>query len=104
MGSKAIYPAMFLVSGSTLVFQLIVTRILSVTLLYHFSLMVISLSMLGLTGGAIFAYRCERWLSKYTLESQLGVSALRAFLCFRRYASNDFNFSDMSFHRHSAFM
>jgi hypothetical protein len=76
MGSKAIYPAMFLVSGSTLVFQLIVTRILSVTLLYHFSLMVISLSMLGLTGGAIFAYRCERWLSKYTLESQLGVSAL----------------------------
>ena len=44
MRSNAIYPAIFLVSGSTLVYQLVITRILSVTLLYHYAFVVISLA------------------------------------------------------------
>ncbi len=76
MRIKAIHPAIFLVSASTLIFQITVTRILSVTLLYHYAFVVISLSMLGLTGGALISYRFRTILAEFDIRSQLSFSSL----------------------------
>ena len=50
------YFALFLVTGSTLLLQLIQTRILSTVTWYHLAFFVISMAMFGLTAGAIFVY------------------------------------------------
>ena len=46
----------FLLSFSVLAFEVSITRILSVVLYYHLAFMVVSLAMLGLGAGGIYAY------------------------------------------------
>ena len=50
------YLGVFLISGSTLVLQIVQTRILSVVAWYHLAFFVISLAMFGLTAGAVWVY------------------------------------------------
>lgn len=50
------YAGLFLVTASTLMLQLIQTRILSVVAWYHLAFFVISMAMFGLTGGAVWVY------------------------------------------------
>ncbi|HMJ16190.1 MAG TPA: hypothetical protein VK524_32470, partial [Polyangiaceae bacterium] len=50
------YAGVFLVALSTLMFEIVVTRILSVVGWYHFAFFVIALAMLGMTAGAVFVF------------------------------------------------
>ena len=59
------YLGVFLISGSTLVLQIVQTRILSVVAWYHLAFFVISLAMFGLTAGSVWVYlRAARFTSK----------------------------------------
>src|SRR4030095_9332463 len=46
----------FLVALSTLMYEILLTRIFSVTMGYHFAFMAVSLAMFGMTAGAIIVY------------------------------------------------
>ena len=50
------YPAIFVLAGGTLSYQILITRFFSVMLYYHFAFAAISLAMLGLTRGAMEVY------------------------------------------------
>ncbi|KTD22102.1 Predicted spermidine synthase with an N-terminal membrane domain [Legionella lansingensis] len=52
----SIYLAVFLISFSTLLLEITLTKILSVTLWYHFSFLVISLAMFGIGFGGLLVY------------------------------------------------
>lgn len=54
--SRNKYIGIFLVALSTLMYQILLTRIFSVTMGYHFAFMAISLAMFGMTVGAIIVY------------------------------------------------
>lgn len=53
---RSYYLGLFLVSLATLLFEIHLTRIFSVTVWYHFSFLAITLSMLGLSIGAMTVY------------------------------------------------
>jgi hypothetical protein len=48
-----IYAGLFFTALSTLMFEILLTRIFSVTMWYHFGFMAISIAMFGMTVGAI---------------------------------------------------
>jgi hypothetical protein len=51
--SAATYAGLFLVTLATLMYELLLTPIFSVTMWYHFAFMAISVAMFGMTVGAI---------------------------------------------------
>ncbi len=51
------YAGLFLVSLATLMYEIHLTRIFSVTMWYHFAFMAVSLAMFGMTAGALVVYR-----------------------------------------------
>lgn len=53
---REIYIGIFVVTLATLTNQILITRIFSVTLFYHFAFAVISLTMLGLTLGSLIVF------------------------------------------------
>ncbi len=54
--SRNKYIGIFLVALSTLMYEILLTRIFSVTMGYHFAFMAVSLAMFGMTVGAIIVY------------------------------------------------
>ena len=54
------YVALALVSCATLMFEIVLTRIFSVTLWYHHAFLAISLAMFGMTIGALLVWRTPR--------------------------------------------
>ena len=65
------YAGVFLVSGSTLMLEIIQTRILSVVVWYHLAFFVISLAMFGLTAGAVWVYLKQDRFTAKTLSYDL---------------------------------
>lgn len=65
----------FLVSFATLMLELALTRLFSVVLFYHFAFLVISIALLGLGAGGVFAYVRRQQLSTWPTQ------ALAARLC-----------------------
>ncbi len=63
--------AVALMSFAALLLELSLTRLFSVVLFYHFAFLAISIALLGLGAGAVFAYLRREWLSQWTVE-QLG--------------------------------
>src|ERR1035437_1788 len=57
-----------LMSFSALLLELGLTRIFSVVLFYHFAFLAISIALLGLGAGAVFAYLHRGSLQQWTLE------------------------------------
>jgi hypothetical protein len=53
---SAVYVGIALIAMSTLMFELLLVRIFSVTLWYHFAFMAISIAMLGMGAGGIYVY------------------------------------------------
>jgi predicted membrane-bound spermidine synthase len=51
-----VYLGLFLISLATLMYELLLTRIFSVTLSYHFAFMAISIAVFGMTAGAVAVY------------------------------------------------
>ncbi|HEY9787937.1 MAG TPA: hypothetical protein V6D17_21290 [Candidatus Obscuribacterales bacterium] len=53
---RAAYGGLFLISLSCLMYEMLLTRIFSATLWYHFAFMVVSFAMFGITFGALLVY------------------------------------------------
>jgi len=64
-----------LTSFSALLLELGLTRLFSVVLFYHFAFLAISVALLGLGAGGVFAYLWRGWLSRFRTH------ALAATLC-----------------------
>ena len=54
-------------SFASLLLELALTRLFSVILFYHFAFLAISIALLGLGAGGVFAYVAKRWLERWTL-------------------------------------
>jgi hypothetical protein len=68
--------SLFLVAAATIMFEILLTRIFSLTMWFHFAFMAISLAMFGLTVGALLVFlRPERWPDA-TLARSMGRAAL----------------------------
>jgi len=57
-----------LVSFSSLLLEVALTRLFSVVLYYHFAFLAISVAMLGLGAGGVFAYLRRDWLERWELR------------------------------------
>jgi len=73
---SAVYLGLFVTTLSTLMYQLVLTRIFSVTMYYHFSFMAVSITMFGMTVGSILVYICKGWFPKEQALNRMGQSAL----------------------------
>ncbi len=63
--------ALGLVTGCTLAFQVIFTRLVATVLAYHFSFLAISLALLGTGAGALMLYLWPEWFERGDLEASL---------------------------------
>ena len=71
MNALRFYAGVFIVTSSTLMLQLVQTRILSVVLWYHLAFFVISIAMFGLTAGAVWVYSKGERFTAETLSHDL---------------------------------
>src|SRR5205085_4471138 len=71
----ALLAAIALTSFSALLLELALTRLFSVVLFYHFAFLAISVALLGLGAGGVFAYLRRHWLKRFETRS------LAAILC-----------------------
>src|SRR4051795_3554293 len=62
---RTIMAAVLLVSFASLLLELGLTRLFSVVLFYHFAFLAISVALLGLGAGGVFAHVKQQWLSKW---------------------------------------
>src|ERR1700677_2893191 len=74
--SRNTYAGLFLIALSTLMYEVMLTRIFSITTWYHFAFLVISLAMLGMTVGAIVVYLGRARLTDSNTYHYLTISAL----------------------------
>src|SRR5215813_9583773 len=74
--SPSVYGGLFLVTLATIVYEIALTRIFSVTMWYHFAFVAISVAMFGMTVGALTVYLRPQWFNPGDLAQHLGVSAL----------------------------
>jgi spermidine synthase len=73
--------AVALMSFSALLLELGLTRLFSVVLFYHFAFLAISIALLGLGAGAVFAHLRREWLAQWPVE-RLGAAFCAANACF----------------------
>jgi MFS family permease len=74
--TKVTYAGLFTVTLATLMYEVLLTRIFSVTMWYHFGFMAISLAMLGMTVGSIAVYRHPDDYRNSRLRRQMALSCL----------------------------
>lgn len=73
--SRTVMLAVALVSLSSLLLELALTRLFSVVLFYHFAFFAISVALLGLGSGGVFAHIRQEWLTRFDMRT------LGAWLC-----------------------
>jgi hypothetical protein len=73
---RAVYFGIGLTALSTLMFELLLVRIFSVTLWYHFAFMAISIAMLGIGAGGIYVYLIAPARSVTDTLERLAISAM----------------------------
>jgi len=59
-------------SFSALLLELALTRLFSVVLFYHFAFLAISIALLGMGAGGVFAFLWKRWLARFETRSLAG--------------------------------
>jgi hypothetical protein len=67
MGPKALMLAVALVSFASLLLELAMTRLFSVVLFYHFAFFAISVALLGLGSGGVFAHVRREWVQGFAI-------------------------------------
>jgi hypothetical protein len=72
MPLRAVMLAVALVSLASLLLELALTRLFSVVLFYHFAFFAISVALLGLGSGGVFAHIRREWLERFEMRT-LGV-------------------------------
>jgi hypothetical protein len=70
-----VFAGLFLVSFATLCFEILLTRIFSVTLWYHFAFIAVSVAMFGMTAGALAVYLRPAWFPAERTAAAMGWSA-----------------------------
>src|SRR5215467_9984256 len=66
--ARAVILAVALVSFASLLLELAMTRLFSVVLLYHFAFFAISVALLGLGSGGVFAHIRRDWLRQFEMR------------------------------------
>ena len=69
ISDRTLIAGLALGSFAALLLELALTRLFSVVLFYHFAFLAISIALLGLGAGGVFAYLLKRWLSKFNSRS-----------------------------------
>jgi hypothetical protein len=72
----ATYIGIFFVALSVLMYEILLTRIFSVTMLYHFAFAALSLAMFGMTAGALVVYLAPRFFPPDRIHDRLTLSAI----------------------------
>ncbi len=67
---------LLIIALATLSYEVLLTRIFSVTMWYHFAFAAISVAMLGMTVGALIVYLRPQWFPAESAKSQLALTAL----------------------------
>src|ERR687895_2260805 len=70
------YAGLFLIALATLMYEILLTRIFSVTMLYHFAFVAISVAMFGMTVGALLVYLAPRLFPADRIHHRLALSAV----------------------------
>ncbi|MFH0821327.1 MAG: hypothetical protein V2B18_01150, partial [Pseudomonadota bacterium] len=70
------YVGTFLTALSMLMFEILLTRIFTVTMLYHFAFVAISTAMFGMTIGSLIVYLLPRYFTDELTTYHLALSAL----------------------------
>ena len=68
---RALLAGVALSSFAALLLELALTRLFSVVLFYHFAFLAISIALLGLGSGGVFAYLGKNWLGRFQTRSLL---------------------------------
>ena len=78
-GGHSLLTGIFVMSLASLLLELSLTRLFSVILFYHFAFLAVSVALLGLGAGGVFAYVRREWLARWPART-LGsaVAALNA--------------------------
>lgn len=66
--SPGVFPAVALISFASLLMELALTRLFSVVLFYHFAFFAISVALLGLGSGGVFAHLQRQWLQRFSMQ------------------------------------
>jgi len=74
--SPRTYFGLFFVALATLMLEILLTRIFSVTMLYHFAFVALSLAMFGMTAGALAVYLLPGVFTPDKLRDRLALAAL----------------------------
>src|SRR5215813_5900002 len=67
--SRTVIVAVALVSFASLLLELALTRLFSVVLFYHFAFFAISVALLGLGSGGVFAHIYREWLERFDVRT-----------------------------------
>lgn len=70
------FAGLFLTTFSTLMYEVLLTRIFSVTMWYHFAFVAVSVALFGMTAGALIIHLFPRWFAEQRLRDQLALSSL----------------------------
>ena len=76
MGGSVIYLGLFFVALATLMYEILLTRIFSVTMHYHFAFVALSVSMFGMTVGALLVYMLPRVFTTARLRFWLAAASI----------------------------
>ena len=74
--SARTFAGLFLVTLATLTYQLLLTRVFSVTMYYHFAFVAISVTMFGMSAGGLIVYLRPHVFTDDRLGRHLTVAAL----------------------------
>lgn len=70
------YVGLFVVTMATLMYELLLTRIFSVTMWYHFAFVAVSVAMFGMTVGALIVYLLPGSFTPPNVKLQMAIAAL----------------------------
>jgi SAM-dependent methyltransferase len=70
------YLGLFFVALATVMYEIVLTRIFSVTMWYHFAFVAISIAMFGMTVGAIIVYLRPAFFTRERVTEHLALSAV----------------------------
>ncbi len=73
---RSTYTGLFLITLATLMLEILMTRIFSVTMWYHFAFLAISTALFGATLGAIIVYLRPGWFSGEVVHQRMAAGSL----------------------------
>src|SRR4051794_28471739 len=71
LSERTLLAGVALSSFAALLLELALTRLFSVVLFYHFAFLAISIALLGLGAGGVFAHIGKNWLAKFATRSMV---------------------------------